>query len=389
MSFQVSVAVNDGPFQKKSVTPNTTIGDLNNDAILIWKDTAIVYDISDESKNFGPTVTLEQLGVTQISMVYIYTTAFPCPSGDLRSIVPAQVRLISQFASAASSIFNGQSSSSAQSAQRTRRVEQDDEGEKSMFSRKLLDSPATFKALSENMFFRLKNEPHKLGYGLPELVERFLAKKDMTYKEFEQMFRSYVEEEVHKEEIIKNNPNSAEAKMFLEAKRNKELIDEQYLHSMTHHPEDMIAVTMLYINLTINGVPVKAFIDSGAQKSIMSMACAERCGLNGLIDRRFQSMARGVGGTEKIEGKIHLCDVKVEDAHFSCPFEVMARREMDLLIGLNVLRKHGCCINLKTSRLEFGNGTTTPFLQSNEIDSHLKEIMALPEEEMQFEEGST
>lgn len=44
------------------------------------------------------------------------------------------------------------------------------------------------------------------------------------------MFRSYVEEEVHKEEIIKNNPNSAEAKMFLEAKRNKELIDEQYLH---------------------------------------------------------------------------------------------------------------------------------------------------------------
>lgn len=100
-------------------------------------------------------------------------------------------------------------------------------------------------------------------------------------------------------------------------------------------------------------------------------------------------------------------DVKVEDAHFSCPFEVMARREMDLLIGLNVLRKHGCCINLKTSRyvsltkisrnlnfffflrLEFGNGTTTPFLQSNEIDSHLKEIMALPEEEMQFEDGST
>lgn len=86
---------------------------------------------------------------------------------------------------------------------------------------------------------------------------------------------------------------------------------------MTHHPEDMIAVTMLYINLTINGVPVKAFIDSGAQKSIMSMACAERCGLNGLIDRRFQSMARGVGGTEKIEGKIHLCESKVSniDSH--------------------------------------------------------------------------
>lgn len=388
MSFQVSVAVNDGPIQKKTVSLSTTIGELNPDAILIWKDTKIVYDVSDGSIDFGPATTMQQLEVTKISVLYVYTTAHPCPSGDLRSIVPPQVRLIAQFASAAANIFNKQqsaSSSSAQRAQPQRGEDQDDGDLEKLFTRKLLDSPATMKSLTETMFFKLKNEPGKLAYQLPDLIERFLQNKDQTYKEFEAMFRDYVEEEVHKAEIIKNNPNSAEAKMFLEAKRNKEMINEQYVQSMTHHPEDMIAVTMLYINLTINGVPVKAFIDSGAQKSIMSMACAERCGLNGLIDRRFQSMARGVGGTEKIEGKIHLCDVKVENAHFSCPFEVMNRREMDLLIGLNVLRKHACCINLKNHMLEFGNGTSTPFLQSHEIDSHLKEIMALPEEEMHME----
>ncbi|ULT94725.1 hypothetical protein L3Y34_003877 [Caenorhabditis briggsae] len=93
MSFQVSVAVNDAPLQKITVTPSTTIGDLHSDAILVWKDMAIVYDVTEGNGN-GPATTLEQLGVNSLSMIYVYTTSFPCPSGDIRSIVPAQVRLI-------------------------------------------------------------------------------------------------------------------------------------------------------------------------------------------------------------------------------------------------------------------------------------------------------
>jgi len=61
---------------------------------------------------------------------------------------------------------------------------------------------------------------------------------------------------------------------------------------------------MLYVNLEVNGVAVKAFVDSGAQMTIMTQEFAERCYLTRLIDKRFEGVARGVG-TSKIIGQIH------------------------------------------------------------------------------------
>lgn len=120
-------------------------------------------------------------------------------------------------------------------------------------------------------------------------------------------------------------------------------------------------------------VIVISILHSGAQSTIISKACAERCGILHLMDTRFQGIARGVG-TAKIFGRIHLALMTLGSEVFEITFTVMdsVGGGYDVLLGLDMLRKHAAVIDLRGNCLRIG-GASVPFLGEKDIPLAMRE----------------
>eukprot|EP00611_Tribonema_gayanum_P030575 TRINITY_DN8561_c0_g1_i2.p1 TRINITY_DN8561_c0_g1~~TRINITY_DN8561_c0_g1_i2.p1 ORF type:complete len:251 (+),score=107.34 TRINITY_DN8561_c0_g1_i2:117-869(+) len=110
--------------------------------------------------------------------------------------------------------------------------------------------------------------------------------------------------------------------------------------------------SMLYLDVFIDGHAVRAFVDTGAQVTVMSAPCAARCGLLGQLDKRYAGRAVGVGSA-RILGRIPDAHLRVANTYLSCAITVIEHAEMDLLLGLDMLRKYECDISLQRNSVRF------------------------------------
>ena len=185
------------------------------------------------------------------------------------------------------------------------------------------------------------------------------------------MNHKVVYEQKQQEAAIWANPDDEENQQIIAEKIRMENVQANLMVAMEELPEGFGRVIMLYVDVEINGHPVKAFVDSGAQSTIMSVMCAERCGLMRLLDKRYAGEARGVG-TAKILGRVHIVQMKFGNSFFPVSITILDQNDVDFLFGLDMLKRHRCEISLRDNELRIDGGSgleRVPFLSEHNLPS--------------------
>lgn len=217
---------------------------------------------------------------------------------------------------------------------------------------------------------RFLNSPHDLALlseRNPAFADAIRKGGEAFAKHLEKVRDAQAEAERHRIRLLAADPMDPEAQREIAEEIRQKNIQENMNMAIEEAPESFGQVLMLWINIKVNGHSVKAFVDSGAQMTIMSSKCAENCNIMRLVDKRWEGIAKGVG-TQKIIGRIHLAQMQIENDYLQCSFSVLENQPMDVLLGLDMLRRHQCCIDLKSNTLKIGTtGTETRFLHESEL----------------------
>ncbi|EGC38294.1 hypothetical protein DICPUDRAFT_76108 [Dictyostelium purpureum] len=129
--------------------------------------------------------------------------------------------------------------------------------------------PNEIFASADSMIDYFTKNPEGLGQIIetnPQLAEAILSKDKKALTNVCEQFKS----QRRMQELAIKDPFGEEYQKLLYEQIQKQNIEENMAHAMEHTPEVFASVYMLYIKCSINNFPIKAFVDTGAQQSIMS-----------------------------------------------------------------------------------------------------------------------
>lgn len=186
-------------------------------------------------------------------------------------------------------------------------------------------NPAAFAHLEENN---------------PPLAEALLSGNEQVFADCWRQVR-VIQREQERERIrmLNADPYDPVVQARIASEIDQTNISENLAVAIEHNPESFGRVVMLYISCQVNGIHVKALVDSGAASTIMSARCAERCGIMRLVDRRFAGIAVGIG-RQNIIGRVHVCQVQIGGDFLASSFQVLEDQVEDMLLGLDMLKRH-------------------------------------------------
>ena len=225
----------------------------------------------------------------------------------------------------------------------------------------------------------LKNQHllRQLQHMNPKMAEAIQSDNVAALRQYqmEQQMNQYMGRRNEYLEIqrLNNDPTNPEAQRAIMERIRNEQVEQNRQLAMEHSPESFTRVLMLYVPLRVQNTEIQAFIDSGAQTTIMSESCAKKCGVMRLLDTRFAGQAVGVG-TAKILGKVHLAQINFGGTFFQCSFTVLedatGDKNMEFLLGLDMLKRYQASIDLKSNQLHMWAGdncVSVPFLSEGEL----------------------
>ncbi|KAK3587322.1 hypothetical protein CHS0354_011305 [Potamilus streckersoni] len=156
---------------------------------------------------------------------------------------------------------------------------------------------------------------------------------------FNRQQRERFQREEEKLRLQNADQSDPEVQASLREQERLQKVEENMEVAVEFVPESLCPVSMMYVDCMVNSHQVKAFVDTGAQMTIMNRPCAIRCKIYDLVDLRWAGIAVGVG-TQRILGRIHKVDIKINSAVFPSSFSILEDQPVEMILGLDFIKRN-------------------------------------------------